>query len=92
MCSRVQVNKAKGIMVPFEDFREEFQSRVTSIGHILAMMAPWDCPVYVTRVRAEPLYASLCLSVPISVSLCWQLTTRYPYSAGSPADPTHTGN
>ena len=51
VCSRVQLNKAKGIMVPFEDFREEFQSRVTSIGHILAMMAPWDCPVYVTRVR-----------------------------------------
>jgi len=37
--------------VPFEAFRQEFQSRVTSIGHILAMMAPWDCPVYVTRVR-----------------------------------------
>ena len=91
----MQEAKDKGIMVPFEGFRAEFESRVMSIGHMLAMMAPWDCPVYVTRVGAEPLCASLCLSEPISVSLCWQLTTRYPYLTlpdGSPADPTHTGN
>lgn len=50
VCSRVQEAKAQGLVVPFETFREEFVSRVTSIGHLLAMMAPWDNPVYVTRV------------------------------------------
>ena len=67
-CSRVQENQAQGIVVPFEDFRAEYESRLTSIGHLLAMMAPWDYPVYLTRVRAELLCASLCLSKPISLS------------------------
>ena len=66
-CSRVQEAKAQGIMVPFEGFRAEFESRVMSIGHLLAMMAPWDCPVYVTRVRAEPLCASQSASLCVSL-------------------------
>ena len=74
-CSRVQEAKAQGIMVPFEGFRAEFESRVTSIGHLLAMMAPWDCPVYVTRVRAEP----LCASQSPSLRVCLQLTTHCLY-------------
>ena len=94
-CSRVQEAKAQGMMVPFEGFRAEFESRVTSIGHLLAMMAPWDCPVYVTRVRAEPLCASWCLAEPICVCLsllvahhtlpvldpylCWQPSRPYPH-------------
>ena len=74
----MQDDKAKGIMVPFEGFRAEFESRVTSIGHLLAMMAPWDCPVYVTRVRASigtcaelccHFAASVLIALPVLVSI-----------------------
>ena len=92
-CSRVQEAKAQGIMVPFEGFRAEFESRVTSIGHLLAMMAPWDCPVYVTRVLATPLHLVVPLRAHLCVSLCWQL----PHTACTKPlpllpDATHTGN
>ena len=38
---RVIEKKRNGEVVPFEEFESVFSKRVTSIGHILAMMAPW---------------------------------------------------
>ena len=35
--------------VPLEEFRSIFKHRITSIGHIVAMMSPWNLPVYLTR-------------------------------------------
>mmetsp|Transcript_22466 Transcript_22466/g.67279 ORF Transcript_22466/g.67279 Transcript_22466/m.67279 type:complete len:666 (-) Transcript_22466:21-2018(-) len=36
--------------VPFDHFRQEFGDRVNGIKHVVALMAPWDAPLYVTRV------------------------------------------
>jgi len=36
--------------VPFEVFRDTFASRVSGIGHLVAMMLPWNKPYYLTRV------------------------------------------
>ena len=36
--------------VPFTRFHEIFHNTVVGVGHILAMMAPWDAPLYLTRV------------------------------------------
>jgi len=36
--------------VPFDEFRSIFEQRVTEIGHIVAMMAPWQEPFYLTRI------------------------------------------
>eukprot|EP00928_Gymnodinium_smaydae_P041851 TRINITY_DN28270_c0_g1_i1.p1 TRINITY_DN28270_c0_g1~~TRINITY_DN28270_c0_g1_i1.p1 ORF type:complete len:640 (+),score=86.71 TRINITY_DN28270_c0_g1_i1:114-1922(+) len=47
---RVQEARRLGEVVPFETFRESFSSRVRGIGHVLALMMPWDCPQYVRRV------------------------------------------
>jgi len=47
---RVQQDRARKINVPFGKFRATFESRVRNIGHILPMMAPWEKPVYLTRV------------------------------------------
>ena len=35
--------------VPFEDFKFVFNNRVKGIGHILAMMTPWEDPGYLKR-------------------------------------------
>ncbi|CAE7491136.1 unnamed protein product, partial [Symbiodinium pilosum] len=42
--------REQGEEVPFEDFRAEFQNRVQGIGRVLALMIPWDKPVYASRV------------------------------------------
>jgi hypothetical protein len=47
---RVIENRKNGINTPFTEFRDLFQKRVTDIGHILIMMAPWNDPVYLKRV------------------------------------------
>lgn len=47
---RVASNIRSGKEIPFRTFRKLFYSRATAIGHILAMFAPWDKPVYVQRV------------------------------------------
>ena len=39
-----------GETVPFEQFKATFGSRVTGIGSVIALMAPWEHPVYLTRV------------------------------------------
>lgn len=36
--------------VPFEEFKDVFQRRVTGIGKVLAMMTPWNDPGYLKRV------------------------------------------
>jgi len=47
---RVVAMRRKGENISFAKFRAVFNSRVTRIGHILAMMAPWEAPGYLTRV------------------------------------------
>lgn len=47
---RVIERRKCGEVVPFTAFRLVFDRRMKSIGHILAMMAPWQAPVYFTRV------------------------------------------
>jgi tetratricopeptide (TPR) repeat protein len=37
-------------VIEFEEFQDTFEKRVSGIGHILAMMAPWDSPGYLKRV------------------------------------------
>ena len=39
--------KSKSVAV---DFFAEFSERVSGIGHVLAMMAPWRSPTYLTRI------------------------------------------
>mmetsp|Transcript_9598 Transcript_9598/g.12088 ORF Transcript_9598/g.12088 Transcript_9598/m.12088 type:complete len:581 (-) Transcript_9598:106-1848(-) len=34
----------------FEEFQNTFHSRVVEIGHIVALMCPWDKPIYITRI------------------------------------------
>ncbi|CAE7325852.1 unnamed protein product [Symbiodinium necroappetens] len=46
---RVIEVREQGDEIPFEEFRAAFRSRVRGIGKVLALMAPWDRPVYVTR-------------------------------------------
>ena len=38
-----------GRNISFERFQKIFHDRVTSIGHIIALMAPWDRAIYLTR-------------------------------------------
>ena len=39
----------QGLSVSFSEFQCTFVDRVKQIGHILALMAPWEAPVYLTR-------------------------------------------
>jgi tetratricopeptide (TPR) repeat protein len=36
--------------VPFEEFKDTFESQVNGVDHIVALMSPWDKPQYLTRV------------------------------------------
>lgn len=47
---RVVSNLRSGREVPFRTFHRLFYSRATAIGNILVMMAPWDKPIYISRV------------------------------------------
>jgi hypothetical protein len=47
---RVDEARAQGVDVPFETFRMEFESRVRSIRIIVALLTPWDKPLYLERV------------------------------------------
>ena len=42
--------KNKSDAVTFEDFRDIFHQRVTKIGHIVAMFAPWTQPLYLVSL------------------------------------------
>jgi len=46
---RVQAAKQQGAVVPFDKFAYEFSSRVSGIGHVLALMGTWRSPKYITR-------------------------------------------
>lgn len=39
-----------GVVVPFEEFRAAFESRVRGIGQVLALMGSWQMTLYVKRV------------------------------------------
>jgi len=47
---RVQESREKGEVVSFDDFAKEFGSRVKGIRRVLALVMPWDKPLYITRV------------------------------------------
>eukprot|EP00913_Durusdinium_trenchii_P015090 g14152.t1 len=47
---RVKEAQAAGEVVPFKEFEEAFGKRVAGVSHILAMMSPWQEPLYLKRV------------------------------------------
>jgi tetratricopeptide (TPR) repeat protein len=47
---RVYEDKKNDGNVPFDKFHKIFRTNVVSIGHVVAMMFPWDNPEYLTRV------------------------------------------
>lgn len=47
---RVKEKQNASEVVPFEQFSKQFRERVTGIGNVLALMAPWESPKYFTRV------------------------------------------
>jgi len=47
---RVVEAQSLGTIVPFEEFRHEFESRVKGIGKVLALMGSWQMTLYTTRV------------------------------------------
>ena len=47
---RVKEMEALGTTVPFEEFQEIFYRNVTGVKNILAMMSPWQKPIYLTRI------------------------------------------
>jgi tetratricopeptide (TPR) repeat protein len=47
---RVYEDRQNGGNVPFDKFHEIFRTNVVNIGHVVAMMFPWDNPQYLTRV------------------------------------------
>ncbi|CAB9530832.1 Kinesin light chain [Seminavis robusta] len=47
---RVVEKSKSGVLVPTHEFFDIFGHRVKKIGHVLAMMAPWKAPIYITRV------------------------------------------
>ena len=47
---RVAESKKLGEEISFEEFSTIFGDRVQNIGHVVAIMAPWRQPVYVSRV------------------------------------------
>ncbi len=49
MCNNQNRIEEQGL-VSFDEFHEIFNNRVRGIGHIIAMMAPWDEPGYLKRV------------------------------------------
>jgi len=46
---RIQERRARGEWEAFETFKSIFEKRVKSIGHVLAILAPWEDPSYVKR-------------------------------------------
>ncbi|CAB9518599.1 Hydra magnipapillata [Seminavis robusta] len=47
---RVVEKFKSGVLVPTHEFFDIFGHRVKKVGHLLAMMAPWNAPAYITRV------------------------------------------
>mmetsp|Transcript_8163 Transcript_8163/g.15403 ORF Transcript_8163/g.15403 Transcript_8163/m.15403 type:complete len:916 (-) Transcript_8163:58-2805(-) len=67
---RVKAAQEKKESVPFEKFKEEFAHRVSSIGHVVAMMAPWQDPSYTKRVWCDfEMYTAATLGIQVSVTM-----------------------
>ena len=52
MCNnqhRIVEDRNNGIDVPFNEFRDVFQSKVLGIKNVIALLSPWDEPIYLTR-------------------------------------------
>lgn len=47
---RVAEDNKSGKEVPFEEFEKIFKDKVVGINNIVALMAPWNEPIYLTRV------------------------------------------
>lgn len=47
---RVKEAAAAEENVAFDDFRREFSDRVRGIGHVVALLSPWNDPLYLSRV------------------------------------------
>ncbi|CAE8732047.1 unnamed protein product, partial [Polarella glacialis] len=47
---RVKEAQMRGDVVPFDAFAAEFGDRVRNVGCVLALMAPWQAPVFLGRV------------------------------------------
>jgi len=47
---RVKAMQAAGEVVPFDEFQSAFSAQVRGVGKVLALMAPWQKPRYLTRV------------------------------------------
>ncbi len=47
---RVLENLKNGHVVPFTQFQTTFSNKVLGIGNVLALISPWDDPIYLTRV------------------------------------------
>ncbi len=47
---RVAENRKLGREVPFEEFEAIFRTKVLGINNIVALMAPWNDPIYLSRV------------------------------------------
>lgn len=47
---RVEDKKARGESEPFEVFEEVFKNRVETTMHVIALLDPWDEPIYITRI------------------------------------------
>eukprot|EP00658_Telonema_sp_P-2_P042488 TRINITY_DN30509_c0_g1_i1.p1 TRINITY_DN30509_c0_g1~~TRINITY_DN30509_c0_g1_i1.p1 ORF type:complete len:541 (-),score=110.76 TRINITY_DN30509_c0_g1_i1:8-1630(-) len=60
---RVKQRQASGQVVTTEEFREEFESRVRGIGHVLSLVTPWDDPANLKRTWCV-FEAFLTISVP----------------------------
>eukprot|EP00927_Polykrikos_kofoidii_P072066 TRINITY_DN68224_c0_g1_i1.p1 TRINITY_DN68224_c0_g1~~TRINITY_DN68224_c0_g1_i1.p1 ORF type:complete len:799 (+),score=119.65 TRINITY_DN68224_c0_g1_i1:225-2621(+) len=67
---RVRDMQAAGEIVPFEEFKSTFAERVTNIGHVLAMMAPWRDPTYLKRVWCNfELFTASETGIPVTILL-----------------------
>eukprot|EP00927_Polykrikos_kofoidii_P052095 TRINITY_DN4586_c0_g1_i1.p1 TRINITY_DN4586_c0_g1~~TRINITY_DN4586_c0_g1_i1.p1 ORF type:complete len:917 (-),score=137.23 TRINITY_DN4586_c0_g1_i1:3-2753(-) len=49
-CFCVNQHRVQNSNVSFEEFRNVFRSRLTGIGHVLALLGSWKVPAYTTRV------------------------------------------
>ena len=47
---RIEEKKSKGEVVSLDILRKTFRSQIEGTGKVLAIMTPWDCPHYPTRV------------------------------------------
>lgn len=60
---RVHEASSRGDVVPFEQFERAFGERVSGIGHVIAMMSPWDDPLYISRVWCDfEMFTAICVA------------------------------